>query len=251
MKKNEIKRKSTVCPYCGHSEASLYGKVKNIQRYKCKNCKKTYRETSGTPLFRMHKPEHVEKYIEAMRMGMSVRKAAKYAGISDNTSHIWRHKILAHIAQKKGVDNVTYDSDLQILTKEYLTKGKMKPEVVSPDPQKEYKTPENCSILEAWNTKKDEDVSIAQARVKPGETTELHKLKGTVERYVILRGEGVVSIGNMDPVEVTMGDIAIIPADTPQKIENTGTVDLLFYCICTPRFKQENYIIVEDAFSIL
>jgi len=100
---------------------------------------------------------------------------------------------------------------------------------------------EGCFILEMWNTPEDGEVSIARARVSPGVTTVLHRLKGSVERYVIMEGTGLVEVGDLPPTEVGPGDVVIIPRSTPQRITNTGGKDLLFLCICTPRFVPEEY----------
>ena len=64
-------------------------------------------------------------------------------------------------------------------------------------PEKEYFFDEGCYILELSNTTHDADVSIAQARVKPGVTTHWHYLLDVVERYVILSGHGVVDVDNL------------------------------------------------------
>jgi mannose-6-phosphate isomerase-like protein (cupin superfamily) len=100
---------------------------------------------------------------------------------------------------------------------------------------------EGCFILEMWNTPEDGEVSIAQARVSPGVTTVFHRLKDTVERYVIMEGTGLVEVGGLSPTEVGVGDVVIIPRSTPQRITNTGDSDLIFLCICTPRFVPEEY----------
>lgn len=118
--------KNYSCPHCDCSRLTLYGKVKNIQRYKCKNCKRTFRETSGTPLFRLHKVDKVEKYIKALRMGMSVRKAARFTGISAKTSFIWRHKFLSSLKPKEIIDSNELDANVQIITIEYSAKGRKK-----------------------------------------------------------------------------------------------------------------------------
>jgi len=39
-----------------------------------------------------------------------------------------------------------------------------------------------------------------------------------------------------------VGDVVVIPPMTSQKIANTGTTDLVFYCVCTPPFTQECYV---------
>ena len=117
----------------------------------------------------------------------------------------------------------------------------MKPQVVRPQESREYATPELCRILESWNVGADPDVSIARARVAPGVTTRLHRLEGVVERYVIVAGEGRVAVGSELREDVGAGDVVIVPPGVSQQISNTGSEDLLFYCICTPRFTPECY----------
>ena len=111
---------------------------------------------------------------------------------------------------------------------------------ISPDLAREYLTPEGCYILESWNDAADGAASIARARVTPGVTTQPHRLRGVIERYLIIEGEGRANVGGVDS-DVRPGDVVIIPAGVSQSITNTGTEDLLFYCICTPRFTPECY----------
>ncbi len=105
----------------------------------------------------------------------------------------------------------------------------------------EYFFEEGCYITELWNENSDTAVSIARARLRPGETTKKHVLNATTERYLILEGEGRVFIGTEDGQAVKKNDVVIIPAATSQYIHNTGKDDLVFLAICTPRFLQENY----------
>ena len=114
------------------------------------------------------------------------------------------------------------------------------PAVVHPDPAREYATPERCYILESWNDATDPAVSIARARVEPGVATQPHRLRGVVERYVILEGEGTAVVDGVEE-DVRPGDVAIIPAGVSQSIANTGNGDLVFYCVCTPRFTPACY----------
>ncbi|MDD5274810.1 MAG: cupin domain-containing protein [Methylovulum sp.] len=105
----------------------------------------------------------------------------------------------------------------------------------------EYYFEEGCFILELANSTADPDVSIARARVKPGVTTELHRLKGVVERYVMLAGEAQVEIGDLQPQRLSAGDVVVIPPSCAQRITNTGANDLLFLAICSPRFTKNVY----------
>ena len=61
-------------------------------------------------------------------------------------------------------------------------------------PETEFYTDEHCHIIEMFNTEHDENCSIARARVEPGVTTQLHGLKETIERYVILTGQGLMEV---------------------------------------------------------
>ena len=113
--------------------------------------------------------------------------------------------------------------------------------------QKKIQTEENCLIQELLNDKTHGECSIAEARVEVGESTQLHALKNTIERYVILHGEGIVEIGHDFSDKVKNYDVVSIPVNTAQKITNTGKEPLIFLCICTPRFEQQNYINLEMA----
>jgi mannose-6-phosphate isomerase-like protein (cupin superfamily) len=108
-------------------------------------------------------------------------------------------------------------------------------------PENEFATDERCAIVEIHNRDDDEACSIARARVAPSVTTQVHRLRGTVERYVILEGEGRVEVAGNAPLNVQPLDVVVIPANATQRITNTGAVDLVFLCVCTSRFRQSHY----------
>ena len=114
------------------------------------------------------------------------------------------------------------------------------------DESSEYWTDERCFILELSNDGGDPAVSVARARVTPGVTTKRHRVAGTAERYVILQGTGEARIGDREPQAVVPGSVVRIPAGVEQSIANTGTDDLVFLCICTPRFEWPNYESLES-----
>jgi len=114
----------------------------------------------------------------------------------------------------------------------------------------EYWFEEGCFITEWLNTADDPALSIARARVTPGVTTRLHRLAGTVERYVILEGQGRVELVGPDGTltsadhyvsDVEPGDVVVIPSLVSQRISNIGETDLVFLAICTPRFTRGAY----------
>ena len=118
--------------------------------------------------------------------------------------------------------------------------------IIQPDPALEYAFIEGCGILESWNNPDDPHASIAWARVAPGVTTRWHALIDVTERYLIVSGTGRVEIGEAAATDHRVGDVqagavVVIPAGVRQRITNTGTEDLLFYAICTPRFTPACY----------
>lgn len=117
----------------------------------------------------------------------------------------------------------------------------MKPEVKKHHDVKEFFTTEGCHILEVANDAADNEVSIARARVESGVATKWHLVRDTIERYLIISGKGRVEVEGLAPTDIREGDVVRIPAGTPQRITNTGKTDLIFYCICSPRFRVENY----------
>ncbi len=114
----------------------------------------------------------------------------------------------------------------------------MEPVIVKAKTLRETMTLEQCFIRENWSSK---NVSIARARVKSGITTKAHHLVGVDEIYLIIGGKGKVKIGKLESTEVAAGDTVFIPEGVSQQITNISKFDLIFYCICTPKFKAKCY----------
>ena len=55
-----------------------------------------------------------------------------------------------------------------------------------------------------------------------------------------------MEIGDLAPAEVATGDIVLIPPMCRQRITNTGSRDLVFLAICTPRFSIDSYAEIKD-----
>ena len=108
----------------------------------------------------------------------------------------------------------------------------------------EFWTSERCYITEILNDERQPDVSVARCRVEPGVTTQLHALS-VLEWYVIEAGRGRMRIGDAPAFDATPGDAFPIPAGTAQQITNTGDTDLLFLCVCVPRFTHVCYSSLE------
>lgn len=101
-------------------------------------------------------------------------------------------------------------------------------------------TTERCLIRERLNDRSIPDISVAETQVEPGITTQLHSL-AVREWYIISSGNGLMEVGTEAPFEIASGDVVYIPAGVSQRVTNTGSENLIFDCICLPRFTPECY----------
>ena len=112
-------------------------------------------------------------------------------------------------------------------------------------PAEEILTDERCYIRELLNEAAVPQVSLAETRVAPGITTELHRLS-VAEWYIIREGEGLMDLDG-EQFAVRPGDIVAISPHSPQRITNTGSGNLEFLCLCLPAFRPECYESLEPA----
>lgn len=83
------------CPHCHSVEFVKHGvTAKGIQRYRCKECKKTFCSLTNTPLYRMRKENKWLEYASMMWEGVALRKIAKALNINLRTAFFWRHRFL-------------------------------------------------------------------------------------------------------------------------------------------------------------
>ena len=99
---------------------------------------------------------------------------------------------------------------------------------------------EGCFVTELRNTPLDPGLSIARIRVAARTTTWWHRLD-VDERYLIAQGTGVMEMDGVPPAGVSPGDVVVVPAVCAQRIRNETEDDLIFYCLCTPRFTPDVY----------
>jgi len=83
------------CAHCGSTSYLRWGKSHQLQRYRCKDCKKTFNALTGSSLSRLRYKELWLSYSECLTEGMSIRKAADHCGIDKTTAFRWRHRFLS------------------------------------------------------------------------------------------------------------------------------------------------------------
>lgn len=116
------------CPHCKSTSFRKHGKDRGVQRYRCKNCKRTFRAATGTSVHYLHKKDLIDKYLEALRAGLSIRAAAIAVGISKNTSFAWRHKLLTSLTKSVKITEEKKENakGAKIIKLPYSDKGRQK-----------------------------------------------------------------------------------------------------------------------------
>lgn len=84
--------------------------------------------------------------------------------------------------------------------------------------------------------------SLAEAIIKPGKKTLLHRHLKTEELYFVIQGEGRLQL-DAERLSVNEGDTICIPPETEHCIENIGEIDLKILCCCSPAYSHEDTIL--------
>ena len=82
------------CPRCNTKGAVSRGKVRQLRRYYCKGCGRTFDALTGTPLSGLHHKEKWLAFGEAMLDGDTIHESADRCDIDPTTAWRWRHRFL-------------------------------------------------------------------------------------------------------------------------------------------------------------
>jgi transposase-like protein len=91
---NEEFSAKPACPSCSSESVHKWGVVSGLQRYRCKECKRTFNALTGTSMAHLRKKELWEEYSRALSESLSLTKAAERCGIDRTTAFRWRHRFL-------------------------------------------------------------------------------------------------------------------------------------------------------------
>ncbi len=99
MQKDAEKYKEDIivkCPFCQSQQIVKNGSVNGKQKYKCKDCNKSYSKYTGTSSHGIKKRDKFEEYKSVLLTEglFPLKKMASRIGISEQTAFDWRHKIL-------------------------------------------------------------------------------------------------------------------------------------------------------------
>jgi transposase-like protein len=122
--------KGLYCPECSSHNVIKNGKVSGRQRYKCKDCNRTFNDLTKTPFAGLHELEKLPIYISCMLAGKSLRESAKIAKVSLKKSFYLRHKLTAVISSLRlPMQNSVVE--IKSLEQNYSYKGQRKNTVSS------------------------------------------------------------------------------------------------------------------------
>jgi transposase-like protein len=85
------------CPRCQSVHWQRHGHANNLQRYRCRDCGRTFNDLTATPLARLRLREKWADYLQALLASKPVRGAADLAGVHRNTAFRWRHRFLHRV----------------------------------------------------------------------------------------------------------------------------------------------------------
>lgn len=82
------------CPHCNGEHVVRNGAADDLQRYKCRGCKKTFNALTATPLARLRMKGKWLGQTAVLRDGVTITKAAETLGVARSTAFRWRHRFL-------------------------------------------------------------------------------------------------------------------------------------------------------------
>jgi transposase-like protein len=88
------------CPRCRDEHATRWGTFSGRQRYRCRACRRTFSDLTGTPVAYSKKLELWPSYCATLADGLSVRRTATLLGIHPATAFRWRHALLRGLVQQ-------------------------------------------------------------------------------------------------------------------------------------------------------
>ena len=82
------------CPHCAAGHVTRNGHANGLQRYRCRDCGKTFNALTGSALARLHQRGKWVDQAAALAEGHTLRQVARQLNIALSTAHRWRHRFL-------------------------------------------------------------------------------------------------------------------------------------------------------------
>jgi len=89
-----VRTQARRCPRCDCTRCYRHGHANDLQRYRCRDCGRTFNDLTGTPLARLRCKGKWLDYCAALLASSPVRQSAERLGVHRNTAFRWRHCFL-------------------------------------------------------------------------------------------------------------------------------------------------------------
>jgi transposase-like protein len=83
------------CPHGCGLRIVRNGMARGLQRYKCRDCGRTFNALSGTPLARLRYRDRWLDQAQALIDGLSITRASQQLEVARSTAFRWRHRFLS------------------------------------------------------------------------------------------------------------------------------------------------------------
>jgi len=87
------------CVRCGSPRVQRWGSFSDRQRYRCRSCRRTFSDLTGTPAAYAKKLRLWPSFAGCFERGLSVRASAAHVGIHPSTAFRWRHALARGLLQ--------------------------------------------------------------------------------------------------------------------------------------------------------
>lgn len=112
------------CPRCGCGRVHRWGSFSGRQRYLCLGCKRTFSDLTRTPAAYSKKLLLWRDYGQCLAEGLSVRRAARRAGIHPATAFRWRHAMIGSLLDREPDERLAGWIELCTIALPYSEKGR-------------------------------------------------------------------------------------------------------------------------------
>ena len=82
------------CVHRGAERVLRWGFSHGLQRFRCRDCRRSFNALTGTPLARLREKASWLIFAGSLSEGLSVKAAAERCSVAPSTSFRWRHRFL-------------------------------------------------------------------------------------------------------------------------------------------------------------
>ena len=91
---DKIKSAARACPRCASPCRHRYRHADHLQRYRCRDCGRTFNDLSGTPLARLRLKSKLVSDLDTVLEARTVCKSAALVDVHPNTAFRWLDRFL-------------------------------------------------------------------------------------------------------------------------------------------------------------